>query len=612
MSNWIETTFNVSGGVTQAIAVIMALAVVLLLFGLFIFILKRLMGASAPQNRARQPRIAVMDSAQVDARRRLVLIRRDNIEHLLLIGGPSDVVVEQHIIRNAPLAQQISPSRPGAQAAPPMPGHAPVKPAMAPGPEIPPTPEDIAAQHEPAPPAPSVQARTPVQPAAPVAAPIAAPARSPAPPHGTPSLSTPAAAVSATADASAARSPSARLPDPAPRAPTVNAAPVSAPTLGAGAASAAAPEPGRGLNRAADLLRAATQNGFNRGTLRPQPPLDGRSGGTEPETPAVEATVRAPDVRAPAAVMPEAEESRTASTFKSLTRPFTARDRPSYGGSISPPASGPAARAKTVLAKPVEPVAPASHRIEPVVASAAQIAVSQSPEPKEVPEADVAGSLLRPETAAATEKPASAMPATETTVSKPEPETVEAEKAATETPVSVSADSGPAARSAPGAPDAADASDISRSPEAETRPETGADDARAATPDDDGTAKESAASTTATGQPAGAASVAREISLDLGDLLEDPPMQETKDQPAAAEASEPVSAREPGDEAADQAGPDEEETAPAAQPVSAAPAVRPPDPARPAPKPGAGLGDRNPIEEEMAKILDELGGQSNR
>ena len=51
--------------------------------------------------RGRQPRLAVIDQANVDGRRRLVLIRRDNIEHLLIIGGPSDVVVEQNIVRAA-------------------------------------------------------------------------------------------------------------------------------------------------------------------------------------------------------------------------------------------------------------------------------------------------------------------------------------------------------------------------------------------------------------------------------------------------------------------------------------------------------------------------------
>jgi hypothetical protein len=49
--------------------------------------------------RGRQPRLAVIDAATVDGRRRLVLIRRDNVEHLLMIGGPSDLVVEPNIVR---------------------------------------------------------------------------------------------------------------------------------------------------------------------------------------------------------------------------------------------------------------------------------------------------------------------------------------------------------------------------------------------------------------------------------------------------------------------------------------------------------------------------------
>ena len=54
--------------------------------------------------RGRQPRLAVIDAAQVDSRRRLVLIRRDNVEHLLMIGGPTDVVVEPNIVRAIPTA----------------------------------------------------------------------------------------------------------------------------------------------------------------------------------------------------------------------------------------------------------------------------------------------------------------------------------------------------------------------------------------------------------------------------------------------------------------------------------------------------------------------------
>jgi hypothetical protein len=40
----------------------------------------------------------VLDAAAVDARRRLVLIRRDDVEHLIMIGGPTDIVVESRIV----------------------------------------------------------------------------------------------------------------------------------------------------------------------------------------------------------------------------------------------------------------------------------------------------------------------------------------------------------------------------------------------------------------------------------------------------------------------------------------------------------------------------------
>src|SRR5262250_257909 len=45
-------------------------------------------------------RLEVMDHASVDGRRRLVLIRRDNVEHLIMIGGPVDLVVETDIEEN--------------------------------------------------------------------------------------------------------------------------------------------------------------------------------------------------------------------------------------------------------------------------------------------------------------------------------------------------------------------------------------------------------------------------------------------------------------------------------------------------------------------------------
>jgi flagellar protein FliO/FliZ len=77
-----------------------AFAVVLALIGLTAWLVRRYssdrLGGAA---RGRQPRLAVIDAATIDGRRRLVLIRRDNVEHLLMIGGPTDVVVEPNIVR---------------------------------------------------------------------------------------------------------------------------------------------------------------------------------------------------------------------------------------------------------------------------------------------------------------------------------------------------------------------------------------------------------------------------------------------------------------------------------------------------------------------------------
>jgi flagellar biogenesis protein FliO len=88
-------------GTPLAVRFFIAFVVVFVLIGVTAWLVRRFgtdrLGAQAA--RGRQPRLAVIDAASVDGRRRLVLIRRDNIEHLLMIGGPSDVVVETNIVR---------------------------------------------------------------------------------------------------------------------------------------------------------------------------------------------------------------------------------------------------------------------------------------------------------------------------------------------------------------------------------------------------------------------------------------------------------------------------------------------------------------------------------
>ena len=108
----------------QALTFVFAFVAVLALIGVAAWLVRRFAGSrlGTNTNRGRMPRLAVIDAAAVDGRRRLVLVRRDNIEHLLMIGGPTDIVVESNIVR-ANAARDQMPQRPavGVGAEPPPP-----------------------------------------------------------------------------------------------------------------------------------------------------------------------------------------------------------------------------------------------------------------------------------------------------------------------------------------------------------------------------------------------------------------------------------------------------------------------------------------------------------
>lgn len=86
----------------------------IILGGIFVVlsIIRRFSGGTfVSSTRTRQPRLSVMDAAAVDGKRKLVLIRRDDVEHLLLIGGPTDVVVEQNIVMETRAHARMQASR---------------------------------------------------------------------------------------------------------------------------------------------------------------------------------------------------------------------------------------------------------------------------------------------------------------------------------------------------------------------------------------------------------------------------------------------------------------------------------------------------------------------
>jgi hypothetical protein len=95
----------------QALTFFFAFVAVLALIGVAAWLVRRFASnrLGANPNRSRMPRLAVIDAAAVDGRRRLVLVRRDNIEHLLMIGGPTDIVVEPNIVRAMPGRDQLPP-----------------------------------------------------------------------------------------------------------------------------------------------------------------------------------------------------------------------------------------------------------------------------------------------------------------------------------------------------------------------------------------------------------------------------------------------------------------------------------------------------------------------
>jgi hypothetical protein len=89
-----------------AVRFFVAFLIVLGLIGAIAWAVRRFgSGRLGASTRGRQPRLAVIDYASVDGRRRLILVRRDNVEHLLMIGGPSDIVVEPNIVRAVPAAR---------------------------------------------------------------------------------------------------------------------------------------------------------------------------------------------------------------------------------------------------------------------------------------------------------------------------------------------------------------------------------------------------------------------------------------------------------------------------------------------------------------------------
>jgi Flagellar biosynthesis protein, FliO len=90
----------------QPYSTIIYAAVGLLALLLLTLLLLRLFGRSVRGRRG--TRLAISEYYEIDKSRRLVLVRRDDMEHLVMIGGAQDVVIETNI--GSPLVATATPS----------------------------------------------------------------------------------------------------------------------------------------------------------------------------------------------------------------------------------------------------------------------------------------------------------------------------------------------------------------------------------------------------------------------------------------------------------------------------------------------------------------------
>jgi flagellar protein FliO/FliZ len=103
-----------------------ALGIVLVLIVLGLWLLKVLTRAGETMGRGREKRLQVVDTATVDGKRKVMIIRRDNVEHVVMTGGPADLVIETGIVvpdapqmRRRSDARQAAPSPTSSKAAEP-------------------------------------------------------------------------------------------------------------------------------------------------------------------------------------------------------------------------------------------------------------------------------------------------------------------------------------------------------------------------------------------------------------------------------------------------------------------------------------------------------------
>ena len=81
-------------GLDTYLRFLIALVLVVAMIGAFAWVVRRFGWASRFVAPAGKKRLAVLEVLPIDGKRRLVLLRRDAAEHLILLGHDGDLVIE--------------------------------------------------------------------------------------------------------------------------------------------------------------------------------------------------------------------------------------------------------------------------------------------------------------------------------------------------------------------------------------------------------------------------------------------------------------------------------------------------------------------------------------
>ncbi len=102
-------------GVNDILVYLALFALVIAVIAVVVWLFKSMLSgtgsAAGGLLRGRGRRLGIQETASIDGRRRLILIRRDDVSHLIMTGGPVDVVIETGI-QEVSTPKQPVPSEP--------------------------------------------------------------------------------------------------------------------------------------------------------------------------------------------------------------------------------------------------------------------------------------------------------------------------------------------------------------------------------------------------------------------------------------------------------------------------------------------------------------------